>query len=350
MSDDPRPDGGAATGTSRITDTLQRIERRTLFRRIGALVLLVGVGLATYLGLGYLAGSSVSKLLADLGRQMPTFLDSIREFLAPNFVDFTVYSQDNELTGWQGLAGSLANPGTFLTTAQTGSSGLLISGAVITVVIGFTGTVLGFPLALLFGVLGSERVTPFPFNFIFRGTMSTIRAIPALVWVLIYIPLASISPIGAMLAIATDTIGNLGRLFTDELEEIEEGPIEAIRSTGANWPQVISFGMLSQVSSSFIAWTLYILEINTRIAISLGVVGAGGIGQYINGRIGLLRFDKAVAGLIMVVFIVLTVELTSSRLRARLRPGEHEGKGFVESLRDLANPSKWLGVNTGGRD
>jgi phosphonate transport system permease protein len=64
----------------------------------------------------------------------------------------------------------------------------------------------------------------------------------------------------------------------------------------------------------------------------------------------LLRFDKAVAGLIMVVFIVLTVELTSSRLRARLRPGEHEGKGFVESLRDLANPGKWLGVNTGGRD
>jgi phosphonate transport system permease protein len=331
-------------GESRVTKTLDRIERRTLVRRVAALALLVGIAVATYLGLGYLAGSSVSKLFADLGRQMPTFVDSVKDFLNPNFVDFTAYSQENELDGWSGLVQSFANPGSFLATAKTGSSGLLISGAIITVVIGFTGTVLGFPLALLFGVLGSERVTPFPFNFIFRGTMSTIRAIPALVWVLIYIPLASISPIGAMLAIATDTIGNLGRLFTDELEEIDEGPIEAIKSTGANWPQVISFGMLSQVSSSFVAWTLYILEINTRIAISLGVVGAGGIGQYINGRIGLLRFDKAVAGLIMVVFIVLTVELTSSRLRARLRPGEHEGKGFVESLRDLGNPKKWLGV------
>ncbi|MFB6118884.1 phosphate/phosphonate ABC transporter permease [Halosegnis sp.] len=350
MNDDRRADGGTAetpadpSTDGQIANTLQRIERRTLFRRIGLLSLLVSIAAATYFGLGYLAGSSVSQLFADLGRQMPTFIDSIRDFLSPNFVDFTVYSQENELSGWQGLVGSLTNPGTFVATAATGSSGLLVSGAILTIVIGFTGTVLGFPLALLFGVLGSERVTPFPFNFLFRGTMSTIRAVPALVWVLIYIPLASISPIGAMLAIATDTIGNLGRLFTDELEEIDEGPIEAIRSTGANWPQVISFGMLSQVSSSFVAWTLYILEINTRIAISLGVVGAGGIGQYINGRIGLLQFDKAVAGLIMVVFIVLTVELTSSRLRARLRPSEHDSKGFLEGLRDLANPRKWLGV------
>ncbi|WP_255150990.1 PhnE/PtxC family ABC transporter permease [Halorarius halobius] len=329
--------------TGRVQQTLDRIERRTAIRRIAALTLLATVGVTTYFGIGYLAGSSVSQLLADLGRQMPTFIDSIRDFLNPNFVDFTVYSQENEVTGLDGLFQSFAHPLTFIETAQTGSSGLLVSGAILTVVIGFTGTVLGFPLALLFGVLGSERVTPFPFNFIFRGTMSTIRAVPALVWVLIYIPLASISPIGAMLAIATDTVGNLGRLFTDELEEIDEGPIEAIKSTGANWPQVISFGMLSQVSSSFVAWTLYILEINTRIAISLGVVGAGGIGQYINGRISLLRFDEAVAGLIMVVFIVLTVELTSSRLRARLRPGEHEGKGFIEGLRDLGSPKKWLG-------
>ena len=344
--DDPRPDGGTATDTGlQVTETLDRIERRTLFRRIGLLGLLATILLATYFGMGYLAGSSVSRLFRDLSSQMPVFIDSVRQFLAPNFVDFTVYSQENEAAGWGGLVASLTHPGTFVETVRTGSNSYIISGAVVSIIIGFTGTVLGFPLALLFGVLGSERVTPFPFNFIFRGTMSTIRAVPALVWVLIYIPLASISPVGAMLAVATDTVGNLGRLFTDELEEIEEGPIEAIRSTGANRPQVISFGMLSQVSSSFIAWTLYILEINTRIAISLGVVGAGGIGQYLQLKLGFLAFDKAVAALFMVVVIVLTVELTSSRLRARLRPSEHETKGLVESIRDLANPSKWLGTN-----
>ncbi|WP_256392903.1 PhnE/PtxC family ABC transporter permease [Natronoarchaeum rubrum] len=346
-----RSDGGAAAAgqdaeRGKIEGVLASIERKTWLRRGFYVFLLAAIVIIAYAGIGYLAESSVSRLLRDLGRQMPTFLENVRDFLAPNFVDFTAYSQENQLTGWNGLLQSFAHPSTFIETIKTGSNTYIVSGAVVTIVIGFTGTVLGFPLALLFGVLGSERVTPFPFNFIFRGTMSTIRAVPALVWVLIYIPLANISPISAMLAVATDTVGNLGRLFTDELEETEEGPIEAIRSTGANRPQVISFGMLSQVSSSFIAWTLYILEINTRIAVSLGVVGAGGIGQYLDLRLGFLAFDKAVAALIMVVFMVLSVEMISSRLRARLRPGE-ESKSLIEAVQSLFDGRKWLGTNLG---
>jgi phosphonate transport system permease protein len=206
--------------------------------------------------------------------------------------------------------------------------------------------VLGFPLALFFGVLGSEQVTPFPFNFIFRGMMSAIRAIPALVWILIYVPLAGINEVSAVLAIATDTVGNLGRLFTDELEEIEDGPIEAIQSTGASRPQVIGFGMLSQVSTSYVAWTLYILEINTRIAISLGVVGAGGIGRYIRLRQDLFKYQKAAAGIIMVFVIVISVELLSSRIRARLRPDEHESKSLWDAIKGLADGNKWLGTGS----
>jgi len=223
---------------------------------------------------------------------------------------------------------------------------VLVAAAVMTIIVGFTGTVLGFPLALLLGVLGSERVTPFPFNFIFRGTMSTIRAVPSLVWILIYIPLFGISPKSAIFAIATDTIGNLGRLFTDELEEINDGPIEAISSTGANRPQTVIFGMLSQVSSSFIAWTMYVLEINTRIAISLGVVGAGGLGQYISLKIQFgtpEAYAQAAAGLLMVVVIVISVELLSSRIRARLRPGESQDTSIVDAVKGLFDGDKWLG-------
>jgi phosphonate transport system permease protein len=101
--------------------------------------------------------------------------------------------------------------------------------------------------------------------------------------------------------------------------------------------------MLSQVSRSFIAWTLYILEINTRIAISLGVVGAGGLGLMIRNSQDLFEFQRTAAGLIMVFIVVLGIELISSRIRARLRPGEHEGKGVVEAVRDLFDPNKWLG-------
>jgi phosphonate transport system permease protein len=324
-----------------VDEALSSIERSQQLRRISWVVGILAIAGLTYGGLNVLDFS-----LAQLSRQQNSFFEAIADFVPPNFVALSLFSKTNGIGGLAGVWATLTHPATFAETFTTeaGRNGTILGLSFITIVIGFTGTVLGFPLALVFGILGSERVVPFPFNFIFRGTMSTIRAIPALVWILIYIPLAGITPLSAMLAVATDTVGNLGRLFTDELEEIDEGPIEAIRSTGADRSQVISFGMLSQVSTSFVAWTLYILEINTRIAISLGVYGAGGVGQYIDTRIALGAYDRAAAGIAMVIFIVLTVELLSSRIRARLRPGEHEGKGFVDSLRDLGNPGKWLGM------
>jgi len=327
-----------------IESVLGSLERRQRVRRamtVLAVLALLGVTVAGTTFLGF--------TLADMVRQLPTFVRKLSEFLAPDFHFFTVYATNHGYHGWNALVQSVLHPGSFVQSiAERDSQSSIVGFSLVTIVIGFTGTVIGFPLALLLGVLGSERVTPFPFNFVFRGTMSTIRAVPALVWVLIYVPLAGISPVSAMLAVGTDTVGNLGRLFTDELEEIDDGPIEAINSTGASRSQTVTFGMLSQVSNSFVAWTLYILEINTRIAISLGVVGAGGIGQYISGRIQLLDFSQAAAGILMVVVIVISVEMISSRLRARLRPGEHDRKSFLDALRDLGDAGKWLGGASGG--
>ena len=327
--------------TGGVDAILSRIERRLVIRR---LLVFAGLGVAAltaYFGTGFLGGRPVPDIVRFA--QFDFFVAEFVKYLAPNFVDFTRLTQQEGIGGWLAVWVSVTNPSTIVETALSLRSSLLVSSVVITLSIGIVGTILGFPLALFFGVLGSERVTPFPFNFLFRGVMSTIRAIPALVWVFIFAALVPLSPLTAMLAVATDTIGNLGRLFTDELEEIQEGPIEAIRSTGASRGQVINFGMLSQVSSSFVAWTLYILEINTRIAVSLGVVGAGGLGQYIQTNLNLFNSFRAGAGLITLLFLVLSIELLSSRLRARLRPEEDEGRGVVDVLRDLADPDRWLG-------
>ncbi|MEF8830792.1 MAG: ABC transporter permease subunit [Halobacteriales archaeon] len=332
---------------SAIDDTLRRLESARRRRQLLTLVAFLGVFGVLWLSLRYIQFNH-----GELIDQFSTWTEWLSAFLSPNFVDFSLYAIQNDLTGWAGVTGTagylLSNPVAgfemLLNSFTDGKNTTLLGLSVVTIVIGLSGTILGFPFALLFGVLGSERVTPFPFNFIFRGVMSLIRAIPALVWILIYIPLAGISPVSAVLAVATDTIGILGRLFTDELEEIDEGPIEAIRSTGAKQSQVVSFGMLSQVSTAFIAWTLYSLEINVRVAVSLGVVGAGGLGRYIELKIRLLDYGPAAAGILIVVFIVLFVELSSTRIRARLRPSQHESKGLLESLKDLGDSGKWLGA------
>jgi phosphonate transport system permease protein len=324
-----------------IAEQLTSLERSRRIKQGLALFLLVAILVTTYLGLGFVR-FEVDEIVAGI----PDFLDFVAAFFPPNFEALTVYTKNNAITGLDALVASVTNPGSLL--ESLGSERLtLVKASIVTLLLGFLGTVLGFLPALFFGVLGSEQVTPFPFNFLFRGVMSAIRAIPAIVWIFLFVPFGPPSQATAVLAVATDTIGNLGRLFTDELEEIDEGPIEAIESTGASRTQTVGFGMLSQVSRSYIAWTLYILEINTRIAISLGVVGAGGLGLYIRNQQDLLQFQNTAAGIIMVFVVVLSIELLSSRIRARLRPGEHQQKGVTQSLRDLADPRKWLGM---GRD
>ena len=140
----------------------------------------------------------------------------------------------------------------------------------------------------------------------------------------------------ATLAIGTDTIGNLGRLYTDALEEVEDGPIEAIESTGANRPQTIVFGMLSQVFTPFIAWTMYILEINVRIAVTMGLIGAGGIGYVLNVQRGLLKFTDMMATIFVIFVLVVSVEMISQRTRSKLRgTDDADDRSFFDHLWDL---------------
>jgi len=301
----------------------ERYEAIVLARRVKALVM--GTGLLVLAGVFYYALTSIGFFAANIPTYVPNFLNALRDFfpfLAPSFpfidpsgfLDYWAFISERNLI-WGGFGGD---------TPLLGEAG-------ITLAMGFAGTVMGFPLALLFGILGSGRVTPFPFNFIFRGLMSSIRAIPALVWGLIYIPLGGIGPVTATLAIATDTIGNLGRLFTDELEEIEDGPIEAMETTGANKPQTITFGMLSQVTTPFIAWTLYIFEINVRIAVSLGIIGGGGLGNVLSVQQGLFAFTNMMATILVILVLIISVEIFSQRIRSALRDGD-EAQGLVALL------------------
>lgn len=326
--------------TGPVREKLQSLDRLRRIRYVLYVLLVLGVIGVVYWGLGFIGFQA-----EVVARRYPDFLDFlVGGFLPPDFTNFTIYTKDNDINGLTALVESFSDP-TRITDSLQNERLSLVRATLITLLLGFLGTALSFPLALTLGVLGSERVTPFPFNFIFRGLLSAIRSIPAIVWLILYTPIGPPGQVTAVLAIATDGVGNLGRLFTDELEEVDEGPIEAIRSTGASGTQTVSFGMLSQVSRSFIAWTLYILEINTRIAISLGVLGAGGLGLAVTNSVDLFRYDQAAAALIMVFITVISIELVSSRIRARLRPGEHEGKGIVEAIRDLANPGKWLGTS-----
>ena len=343
------PDGGVKQAnsdgpTESVVRQFENIKQMRRRRSIGWVVL------ACFLAFTTLQAFAATELLNPDAR-METFVNSLGEFFPIKaylgvlpFLDFGRYfafiQQENllydpEIGGmlfqWPPNLGDI-----YAFFFQELGIFRIFGAAGITLAMGFVGTILGFPIALVFGILGSERVTPFPFNFIFRGTMSFIRAIPAIIWTLIFIPFLGLGPASAAIAIAFDTIGNLGRLFVDELEEIEDGPIEAMQTTGASKPQVVFFGMLSQVKTAFIAWTLYIFEINVRIGVTVGVIGAGGIGFIVVAQQNLLRFTNMMATLIAIFILIISVELFSQRLRSRLRSDE-EKMGLWELVTGFPN-------------
>ncbi|WP_340101476.1 phosphonate ABC transporter, permease protein PhnE [Salinibaculum salinum] len=340
MSTPPSKDGSLATyfgygeiGDSPAEQKLQDMKRRKTRRRVWVLAGLIG----TYL-LFYASLLVIEFNLAELVGQFGQFREALAGYFPPTtyfgipFIDLGAYAsfiiEENLILSIEG--------------------GQIVWGAMfVTMAVAFAGTVLGLPLALFFGVMSSERVIPYPFNFIFRGTMSLIRAIPGLVWFLILIPLAGVTPFTGALAIMVDTTGYLGRLFTDELEEIEDGPIEGIRSTGASRSQIVSFGMLSQVFRQFIAWIAFDLEHNVRAAIGLGIIGAGGLGLELYVQRQTFNYTEMMACIILIFLLAGSVELISQRVRSALREDDTvEKTGILETM---ANVPKNILSSTMGR-
>jgi phosphonate transport system permease protein len=311
-------------GDSPVDQKLTDLKRRKTKARLYTLFGIVGGGIVFHYSL-----LAVGFSLQELWVQMPEFFEALGDYFPPTtyfgipFVDVGQY--------WA-----------FMMEAN------LFTAAGVTMAIAFAGTVLGVTGALFFSVMASERVVPYPFNFLFRAVMSLIRAIPALVWVLILIPLGGVSSFTATLAIAIDTVGYLGRLLTDELEEIAEGPIEGIRSVGASKPQVVSFGMLSQVFREFIAWLAFDLEHNVRVAIGLGIIGAGGLGLELNIQRRTFNYTEMMACIILILLLAGSVEVMSQRVRSYLREGDEvETEGIITIL--LGTPRKIVSSVAGRR-
>jgi phosphonate transport system permease protein len=110
----------------------------------------------------------------------------------------------------------------------------------------------------------------------------------------------------------------LGKFFAEAIEEVDRGPVEALRATGARPSQVVVFGVLPQVLPAWIASTLYRFEVNLRAATVLGMVGAGGIGFELVASLKLFQYQDTATCVLAILVMVMTADYLSSRLRARI--------------------------------
>src|SRR2546421_233940 len=139
-----------------------------------------------------------------------------------------------------------------------------------------------------------------------------------LVYALVFVAAVGLGPFPGVLAVVAYTTTSLAKLYSEAIEGIERGPVDAITATGATRLQVLRFGVLPQVLPLFLSYVLYRLETNIRAATVLGFVGAGGIGFYLQTYLRMIDYPAASTVLLVTVVVVVVVDAVSSRLRARL--------------------------------
>jgi phosphonate transport system permease protein len=195
-----------------------------------------------------------------------------------------------------------------------------LAGVVETFDIALLGTCAAVLLSLPLAVLAAENVTPSrPLYLAARGVIAVTRPVPDLVWALLFVTAVGLGPFPGVLALSVHSIGMLGRLFAETIEDIDMGPVQALTITGASPVQVVTHAIVPGLLPSLIGISLYRLDENVRSSLVLGFVGAGGIGFLILTAINLFQYRQVATLLILTYVLVLVVERLAASIRSRIR-------------------------------
>ncbi len=193
-----------------------------------------------------------------------------------------------------------------------------------TLLLSYVGTTIGAVGAFGMSFFAAANLSPHPaVRFITRRLLEFCRTVPSIVFALIFVIAFGLGPMAGVLAIAIHSIGALGKLYSEQAENIDMKPLEGVRSTGASWLSSIRFAVLPQVMPGFASYTLLRFEINVREASVMGFVGAGGIGQELVVAVRKFFYSDVSAILLMIIVTVFVIDICTGWLRGRLFGAEH---------------------------
>jgi phosphonate transport system permease protein len=209
-----------------------------------------------------------------------------------------------------------------------------IQAAIETFFMALLGTTIAILLSFPLGFLAARNTTINGFTRgLARAVITATRAIPDLVFALVFVAAVGIGPLAGILAVGLHSIGMVGKLFADAIEEIDEGPREAVLSTGATRMQSLATGVLPQVMPSFISTGLYRMDINVRTSVILGIVGAGGIGFELQAALRALAYPRGLGIVTVIIVMVVVVEWLSAMMRRSLLGADSNALGFSANRR-----------------
>lgn len=183
-------------------------------------------------------------------------------------------------------------------------------------VLGTLGCVL---LSIVFGLFAAETLTPRWLHLPVQWCLATIRGIPLILVAMLMVGAVGLGPLPGILAVAFHATGMLAKFYAETIDGIDRTPMEALDSAGATFLQKLRFGAWPQMAPDIVRDTLFRFEMNLRESLILGIVGAGGIGFYIQVYVRTFQYQKVATLTLVVVAFVILIELANGLIRRVLR-------------------------------
>ena len=189
-----------------------------------------------------------------------------------------------------------------------------------TIEIAFLGTFIAIVLSIPLGLFSARNLAPNYFVYLICKTIVIFfRAIPEFIIAMILVIAIGFGAMPGVLALGLHTMGFLAKFYAEDIEHINNGPIDALKSSGASKSQIISFGVIPQILPSFVANNLYILDRNVRMATMLGIVGAGGIGYELQSSFRMFEYERVSAIIILIFITIFIIDHLSSLIRSKIK-------------------------------
>jgi len=201
-----------------------------------------------------------------------------------------------------------------------------------TIKIAFISTVFGVMLSLPISILASRNLNPGFVTFPARFLLAACRSLPSIIWAIFFVILVGFGPLSGILAMTIYTVGYLGKLQYESIEGMSNIPLESANSMGLSKVEKAIGVVIPEQANNLISQAVFMFEYNVRHGTVIGIVGAGGIGYYINLYLKFLQYDKVFAYLIIIFFVVIVIDFISIYTRS-----------FFNEEGDI-EPPKWISV------
>ena len=189
-------------------------------------------------------------------------------------------------------------------------------GMIETIKIAILATFFGMLLSLPMGLLSSRNLFPNYITYPSRAVISACRSLPSLIWAIVFVIIVGLGPTAGVLAMSIYTVGYLGKMQYESIEGMNSAPLEAAKAMGLTKAEISLWVVIPETANHLIAQMIFMFEYNVRSGTVIGIVGAGGIGYYINLYLKFLEYERVAAYLVIIFLVVLIIDMVSIYLRS----------------------------------